>query len=501
MAASGLLPGGFPVLRPFLFILPACFDTDPDGPSDNASALPWGSSFIEPAPDSAAIQSSAAGIELEMHAVVPETARQAISDHVDVLLAAAVRRHWQRDDPPQYQFDPATESDAYSMAGVAAIFQGSLSAAMWAFSQAVLSDPNDPFALNQLGWALIADGRYDEAKDVLLRALEIMPELWSAWSSLGYLYEKSGDWRRAEYCYRRALESHSESLFIHLKLGALLLQQGDINGAEYYAERALALSPDNQEAKDLAEQVEEQGGEVPPVQEPSGGVNSDAAKDVLHAINDCSDEQTQWMMNALVPYVSDSYKKDRGHEDNKILHGQEERECRQDCHTQPSDTWEDCETDCQTQYCMAMKSTIYQQYRDSLTFLHIRMGFHASYWSRYQSCAYGAIEAREHELSAREINFLIDYVDWQIALDEQTFSNAEEREYEFYLEQMNDLASSCNAPAVVEAMEDNSTEDQDDFLDTGIDACLDGFVCLNFGEGSIGFEVGVGVFSGGVTLS
>lgn len=480
-----------------LLILPACFN---NGPSDNESAVPWGSSFVEPAPDSAAIQAIASARELEMHAFVSDAARQAITDHIAVLLAGAGRKYWRRDDPPQLNFNPATESDAYNMAGVSLILQGSWSGGAWAFSQAVLSDPDDPFALNQLGWALLAAGRYEEAKELLLRAVEIMPELWAAWSSLGYLYEKTGDWRRAEYCYRRALESHSESLFIHLKLGALLLQQGDINGAGYYAGQALALSPDNPEAKALAERVEEQGGDVDPVQTPSGGVTSDAGTDVLHEINDCADTQTQWMMTALVPSTQEAYEEGMAHREKKITLQHEEQECGEDCHSQPSDTWDDCELHCQATYCGAMQGAIYMHYRNQLTFLHTEMGFAASYRSRYQSCVYTAIEDHQHDLSTREINYLLEYVDWQIALNEETYKYSDQNEYEAYQDELNGLSSACRTPEVIEEMENLPPEEQGWGIDQGLDACLDGFVCLNFGEGSIGFEVGVGVASGGVSL-
>jgi len=481
----------------FLFILPACSD-NPFTPSDNESVLPWEGPFVESAPDNASIRATAAALEIEMHAAVPEGTREAIIDHIAVLLAGSARKHWQRDDLPLYPFNPQTESEAFSMAGVTLVFQGSLSGGMWAFSQAVLSDPDDPFALNQLGWALLADGRYEEAKDVLLRAVEIMPELWSAWSSLGYLYEKTGDWRRAEYCYRRALESGPESLFIHLKLGALLLEQGDINGAEYYAEQALSISPDDPEAQELVEQIEDQGGEVEPVQEPSGGVSSSAATDTLHEIHDCSEEHTQWMMTALVPYVEEAYRKDKAHEDYKVAIKHDEQLCREDCHTQPLESWEDCEISCQVMYCTRMLGTIYQQYRDSLTFLNTEMGFHASYRSRYQSCAYSAIEDQQHELSPSEIIFLIDYVDWQIALDEQSFRYSAQNEYEFYLEQRNGLSSACSAPEAIEAMEEQQPEGQASPYEQGIEACLDNFVCLSFEETTIGFSVGVGVAAGGI---
>ena len=62
-----------------------------------------------------------------------------------------------------------------------------------AAQKAVQLTPNDPLALDTLGWVLVIDGRYYEAERILLQALEADPQLASAHFHLGLLYLQMED--------------------------------------------------------------------------------------------------------------------------------------------------------------------------------------------------------------------------------------------------------------------------------------------------------------------
>jgi Flp pilus assembly protein TadD len=53
--------------------------------------------------------------------------------------------------------------------------------------------PDDPLALDTLGWLLTLDGRYYEAEEILKKALTVDPKLASAHFHLALLYLQNGD--------------------------------------------------------------------------------------------------------------------------------------------------------------------------------------------------------------------------------------------------------------------------------------------------------------------
>ncbi len=62
-----------------------------------------------------------------------------------------------------------------------------------AAQKAVTLMPNDPLALDTLGWVLVLDGRYYEAERILLQALDANPKLATAHFHLGLLYMQMED--------------------------------------------------------------------------------------------------------------------------------------------------------------------------------------------------------------------------------------------------------------------------------------------------------------------
>ncbi len=83
--------------------------------------------------------------------------------------------------------------------------------------QALLLTPDDPQALDMLGWLLVLDGRYYEAERILLRSLEANPELASVHYHLALLYLQTDDPSAMFLHLSRASELGSEEAGMLLK--------------------------------------------------------------------------------------------------------------------------------------------------------------------------------------------------------------------------------------------------------------------------------------------
>lgn len=76
------------------------------------------------------------------------------------------------------------------------------------------------------GAEALRNGRNDEAREWLHKAVAIDPELGGAWINYGVALRRSGDIREAEAAYRKALEVDPNALSAYQNLAALLRLQG-----------------------------------------------------------------------------------------------------------------------------------------------------------------------------------------------------------------------------------------------------------------------------------
>jgi protein O-GlcNAc transferase len=100
----------------------------------------------------------------------------------------------------------------------------------------------------QLGNALAAQGRVDQAIVHYERALALMPDLAEAHNNLGIALVTQGKIDQAIAHYERALALKPDYAEAHNNLGLALVAQGKIDQAIAHYERALALKPDYAEA-------------------------------------------------------------------------------------------------------------------------------------------------------------------------------------------------------------------------------------------------------------
>ena len=109
---------------------------------------------------------------------------------------------------------------------------------------ALLESPGDPSLLCLSARALIMLGRYDEAEERLLSAIDMFPEFDRPHDIRGDLRLAQGLFEQAAGDYRRAIELGDGNPDTHLKLGRALLMQGDQDAAKIAVDESMRLAPE-----------------------------------------------------------------------------------------------------------------------------------------------------------------------------------------------------------------------------------------------------------------
>jgi capsular polysaccharide biosynthesis protein/tetratricopeptide (TPR) repeat protein len=109
-----------------------------------------------------------------------------------------------------------------------------------------LSDPAPEVASEvyvDLGRALAQQGLYDEAIDHWQRAIELQPDLLSAYYQQGITWEKLGETERAIATYQQGLQQHIDGLLSY-RLGHCWAQQGQWAKARVCWQQTVQLNPE-----------------------------------------------------------------------------------------------------------------------------------------------------------------------------------------------------------------------------------------------------------------
>ncbi|HTD74780.1 MAG TPA: tetratricopeptide repeat protein [Steroidobacteraceae bacterium] len=126
--------------------------------------------------------------------------------------------------------------------------QGKLQEAAACYSMALVHRPNHVGALFNLGLVLQMQGKLEEAAASYRRALRYQPDYAEALGNLGNTLQTQGKLQEAVGCYERALAHRPDYAEAHSNLGNVLMAQGRYAAAAASHVRALTHKPDYAEA-------------------------------------------------------------------------------------------------------------------------------------------------------------------------------------------------------------------------------------------------------------
>jgi Flp pilus assembly protein TadD len=132
--------------------------------------------------------------------------------------------------------------------GFALVAQGRFDEAMAQYSEALRLDPDSPETHNNLGNALASLGRINEALAQYSEALRLKPDYLEAHVDLGITLALQGRIDEAMAQYSEALRIKPDDPEAHLNLGLALAGQGKIGEAIAQYSEALRIKPDYPEA-------------------------------------------------------------------------------------------------------------------------------------------------------------------------------------------------------------------------------------------------------------
>jgi TolB-like protein/Flp pilus assembly protein TadD len=176
----------------------------------------------------------------------------------DLYLRTAELSHYRREDQetaigllrrateldPQFSLAHARLASFFRSAGVLDRAYPYDSALVRA-GLALESGPDEPSALSVRAYTLWEYERNDQARPLLLRALELDPNSGVAWRSQAFVGWTSGDYVEGALAGRRAVKLDPNNVYSYADLGYSLLFLEMHDELELWMERALVLSPED----------------------------------------------------------------------------------------------------------------------------------------------------------------------------------------------------------------------------------------------------------------
>ena len=136
---------------------------------------------------------------------------------------------------------------AHGNLGSALEAEGRTEEAIREYQTALKFQPDYYQALNNLGSALVTQGRQDEAIEAFQKTLSLKPDLPTTLYNLGVAYAKQGRLEEAIREYRNALKLKPDYVKARTNLGTLYATQGRLQEATQEYETALKLKADSAE--------------------------------------------------------------------------------------------------------------------------------------------------------------------------------------------------------------------------------------------------------------
>ncbi len=133
--------------------------------------------------------------------------------------------------------------------GAALAAQGKLDQAVAHYAEALRLNPDYVEAHYNLGIALAAQGKMDEAVAHFAQVMSLRPDYAKAHNNSGRALEVQGKLNQAVDYYNEALRLNPDYAKVHYNLGAALAAQGKLDQAESQYAEALRLEPDYAKAR------------------------------------------------------------------------------------------------------------------------------------------------------------------------------------------------------------------------------------------------------------
>ncbi len=150
--------------------------------------------------------------------------------------------------------------NALHLLGVIAYQRGDFVGAARLVGEAVAIEPRFAEAHDNLGAALTALGRIDEAVAAHRRSIQLKPDSTAAFNNLGIALRRQGKADEAAAAYRRAIALNPGNAGAYNNLGLLLTDQRDLEAATAACRRAIEINPQYAEAhNNLGIALREQG--------------------------------------------------------------------------------------------------------------------------------------------------------------------------------------------------------------------------------------------------
>jgi tetratricopeptide (TPR) repeat protein len=183
--------------------------------------------------------------------------RPALAGAVGVLLAGCLAlTHFQlqtwRDSIQLFSHALAVTKDnfvARDNLGTALNAVGRTDEAIKHIQQAIQLAPGAVFPLNNLGWIYAQQGKYEAARELYEAALRLKPDFRQVYNNLGLLAATQERWEEAIQHYETYLRFDPERADVHYRLGAVLVRVNRLEEALKHFELALKYQPEYAEVE------------------------------------------------------------------------------------------------------------------------------------------------------------------------------------------------------------------------------------------------------------
>jgi len=111
------------------------------------------------------------------------------------------------------------------------------------YENALLSDPNNFYAYDQIGLILLKDFKYDTAIEYFKKALDINPEFPNSYNNMGIAYMKKANYKKAIDSFYQALKYKPENAIAYNNLGITYMKIFNYNTAIESFLKAVEINP------------------------------------------------------------------------------------------------------------------------------------------------------------------------------------------------------------------------------------------------------------------